>query len=43
MEFPEMFRISKDGKRKIRVYFRKAYKKARHKRSASRFPYEEWI
>ena len=48
MEFPETYRIIKDKKHeynlhKIRVYLRKAYKKARHKRSASRFPYEEWI
>lgn len=41
MDFPEIYRI-RNGK-KIRFYFRKAYKKARHKRSASRFPYEEWI
>ena len=45
MNFPEMYRIRKSGNQlyKIRFYFRKAYKKARHKRSASRFPYEEWI
>ena len=34
----ETYRFGKNGKPKIRIYFRKQYKKARFKRKASRQP-----
>ena len=37
MKYQELYRWSKNGE--IRIYWRKAYKKARHKRSAKRIDY----
>ena len=37
MKYPELYRWSKNGE--VRFYWRKAYKKARHKRSAKRIDY----
>jgi hypothetical protein len=43
MTLPETYHFSRDGRHKMRFYLRKAYKKARHKRAARRFPYECWM